>query len=276
MTDCDPRFEQASAPDYCDPTEADSVEVRKDLLAQRSEDLLKNLVPSFGCSVVDKSLNGVTDSPKSYGSTDPYGPFNVSIREVSDLCKRDTSPQIITGIILQMLVQHFRDPTNMHNPELSNISWSPDPSENKIRITSSTKWSPEDANYLPAIIVSRGDFRFARMAIGDRDVYDNKKSQDEVYTREVTGSHTITCLGGTPTETELLGFEVVQFLTIFSPILRRTTPIYDFQVDGMSKVDPIEEMSNKLGVRITISHKYPWVWAVQEQAPLLKAITLKV
>ena len=82
-------------------------------------------------------------------------------------------------------------------------------------------------------------------------------------------------MGGTPAQTELLVFEVAQFFTIFSGVIRRRTPIYNIEVDGISPLVQIEEMSNKLGAFVTINLQFPWTWELEEQAPILKSFTLK-
>ena len=109
--------------------------------------------------------------------------------------------------------------------------WSEKSELNKIRITTLAKWGPREANQVPSIVISRGGLEFSRLAIGDAD---STYAEEELFTRKVKGTYTISCIGGTPAESELLGFEVCEFLTIFSPAFRRRTPIYNIEVDQIS------------------------------------------
>lgn len=283
MSDCDdPRFEQAGPPEgYCDPADTQDVSLRQNILSDNELLVLQGLQPA-------NPLAGEPCPPKpendlatigvgtSNGSEEANGPYVVSLKEISELCKRQLNPQMLTGVILQLLVHHFSSESQFFNPEVSGLVWNKNSKLNKIRISSKAKWSPDDADLKPAIIVDRQAIKFNRIAIGDLDVNYNKKSNEQFYTRLVQSSFRIYVVGQTPPETEILGFEVAQFFTTFSPAIKAITPIFDFQVDGISELVQIDEMNNNLGVVINLAVQYQWVWTMQEQAPILKAVTLKV
>lgn len=277
--DCnDFRFEQSKPPeDFCDPLDGKPVDIQKDKLEEKADELLAGISPESDCYQLNTSIAGPDiDSPENLGSEDPQGPFVLGLTELSELCKRQMAPHIVTGIIMQMLVRHFSEPSNFFNRELrSSIKWSPNARENKLRIQAFHSWAPEDAEQVPAILLKRKPFSSQRIAMGDRDAYD-KFTGAEVYTRMVEGSHELICIGGNNFETEILGFEVGEFFTVFSRSVYRIIPMYDMQVESIGEIMPLKDLNNKLGIVVSIKYNYPWVWSLQRQGPLLKSVTLKV
>lgn len=270
-------FEPAAPPSYKDPSEVYDGELSKVIknendLAAISGDPKSDPLLIAVAGDKEGTYTGQPNPGTSKNERSADGTFVMNIAELSDLCIRGLSPQVMTGLMIQFLVSHFRDAESIINPDLRGLVWSENPKENKIRITTLAKWSVKDAGQVPAIVVSRGPMQFERIAIGDTDA---SYREESLFTRKVKGGYTISCVGGTPAESELLGFEVSEFLTIFSPAFRRRTPIYNIEVDQISQLVQIEEMSNKLGVQVGLHVEYPWTWSLSEQAPLMKSFTLK-
>lgn len=276
-SDKDCFFQEAAPPAYKDPSEVYDEGLGKVIKEENEVAELTNepKVDPLGIAVdspKDGTYTGIQNAGTGKAEKGEDGAFVLNINELSDLCRRGLSPQVVTGLMIQFLVSHFRDPNSIINPELRGLVWSEKSELNKIRITTLAKWSPKEANQTPAIIVSRGPLEFSRLAIGDADA---SYREEDLFTRQVKGTYTFSCVGGTPAESELLGFEVCEFLTIFSPAFRRRTPIYNIEVDQISQLVQIEEMSNKLGVQVGLHVEYPWTWALSAQAPLMKSFTLK-
>ena len=275
--DCnDFTFRQTKPPeDYYDPNGCYNPEIQKDFLEESQESFTSSLFPG---EKIDKEIAGPElDNPNSLGSENPEGPFVLGLNELSELCKRHMSPHIVTGILMQMLTRHFISSENLFNRELrdAGLTWSPNSSENKIRISAFHSWSPEDAGQVPAILLKRKPLASQRIAMGDRDAY-YKFTGVEKYTRMVEGGHDLLCIGGNNFETEILAFEIMEFFTVFSRSVYRIIPMYDMQVESMGEITPIKDLNNMLGIAVSIKYNYPWVWSLQRQGPLLKSVTLKV
>jgi len=277
----DTRFEQAGPPEGCDP-KLDIIDPK--LKAEVSADnalagfLDKDAVsdPLGTCPPKEPSTEkSTTQGNKTLPSqaTQPDGPYVMSLTEITELCTRFPSPQTMTGIILQLLIYHFSDASRIFLDELKTKVWTATPKTNSLRITTNTRWSPKDADQVPAIIISREKMAMSRMVIGDADV---KHGEEELFTRKVDSLYKIVIIGGTDAETELLGFEVNQFFTVFSPALRRRTPIYNLEVLEVSPLTAVEELGNRLAVSVILKLEYPWTWSLQEVAPILKSTTIKV
>lgn len=282
MTDSnctDHRFEQAGPPvGFKDPAEVYDKDLGQVIADENKIRQLSGEAPYDPLEVGAPSPKeqGDTSGPrpgKAKNQKNSSGAFVLSLAEISDLCRDTMDPQMVSGLLIQILVSHFRDPDSFFNQDLRELRWDNDPSLNKIRITTLTRWDTKGASQVPALIVSRGDTQFSRIAIGDADTV--AKSGEELFTRKVASTYKIICVGGTPAESELLAFEVTRFLTIFSPALRRRTPAFNIEVDQLSGLVQIEEMSNQLGVFVALRLDFPWTWGMSEQGPILKSFTLK-
>lgn len=282
MTDptcTDTRFEEAGPPEgFKDPADVYDKKLSKVITEENKLRQFSGEAPYDPLEVGSPAIKeqGDTGGPRAgtaKNEKNSSGAFVLSLAELSDLCRDTLDPQMVSGLLIQILVSHFRDPESFFNQDLREIRWTEDPTTNKIRITTLTRWDPKGASQVPALIVSRGDTQFSRIAIGDADAV--ARSGEETFTRKVTTTYKIICIGGTPAESELLAFEVTRFLTIFSPALRRRTPAFNIEVDQLSGLVQIEEMSNQLGVFVGLRLDFPWTWGMSEQGPILKSFTLK-
>lgn len=277
----DTRFETAGPPEVCDPKLAILDEQLKAEISTENElagfvDKDPTADPLGECPPKAPNPEKMTTSGNKAlpsQATGPEGPYVMSLTEITELCSRFPSPQTMTGIVLQLLIYHFSDPARIFLEELKTKIWTAEPKTNSLRITTNTRWSPKDADQVPAIIISREKMAMSRMVIGDADV---KHGEEELFTRKVDSLYKIVVIGGTDAETELLGFEVNQFFTVFSPALRRRTPIYNLEVLEVSPLTAVEELGNRLAVSVILKLEYPWTWSLQEVAPILKSTTIKV
>lgn len=278
----DTRFEEAGPPGFVDPAKVYDPDLSQVIKDENDINRLagNELSDPLGVGVASPTEPGTGGGPvpghgKHESEETEFGTaYVLSLKEITDLCNQALNPQMISGLLVQMLVSHFRDESAIFLDELKGYVWSNDVNTNKIRITTLSRWDAKLANQLPAIIVARDNMQFTRMTIGDSDTISGSTGE-EVFTRKVQCAYKIICLGGTPAESELLAFEVLQFITIFSPAFRRRTPIFNIEVDQLSGLVQIEEMSNKLGAFVTLHLEFPWTWGMNEQGPILKSFTLK-
>jgi hypothetical protein len=182
----------------------------------------------------------------------------------------------MTGLVVQLLRQHFSDGHNIGEPSLRGTLWRTT-NPTGIVIESSTKWDPSKGGQLPAIVVKRNDYAFQRFGINDQLMggYGDDNSGAEWYTTFVIGSHTIFCLATEGAEAEVLGAETYFELLDFGPLFRRNFCLHRWVVQGVGAVHYLAEAAGAYFVPVTISYAFEQVWKLRPDAPLLKKIGIR-
>lgn len=211
----------------------------------------------------------------------PGNPEN-RITRVSELCESGLRPHVVTGILRQLLISHFADPSNIVDTQLRNKfkesgPWKVDENglnDSGILIESITRWTPNSANKRPAILIKRNSWQWARLGIGDRDginAYEGSSS----YTGWWQGSHSLYCIAAWGLETELLATEVVRFLMHFSPWIREQLDFKKFGITEVGGIGEVQEVVQGFAVPVTVAYMAEESWTLQPAAPRLKRIVLK-
>lgn len=226
----------------------------------------------------DDSLN-----PPGVESQFPPGsaPEN-RVNKVSSLCSYGMRPHLMTGLLRQLLLQHFVDPENIEEPrvrrQLETLgAWKPSDNglnQGGILIESITRWQPATADKRPAILIKRNAWRWMRQAIGDKagaNTYEGTTS----YAGMWEGSHTLFCLCPSGAETEFLSTEVVRFLMQFAPWIRDQMDLHRFMVSEIGGVSEVQEVLQGYAVPVTIAYMAEEAWTLQPYAPRLKRIVFK-
>ena len=204
------------------------------------------------------------------------------VDRVSALCDYGTRPHVITGLLRQLLIQHFTDPDNVDEPKLRQKfletgGWKQTENgqnDGGILIESITRWIPNDVDKRPAVLIRRNDWAWQKLAIGDLTgvaLDTGAKS----YTGLWQGSHTLYCLSLTGLETELLAIEVVRFLQHFAPWIREQMDLKRFMITQIGGVGEVKEVVQGYAVPVTVSYVAEESWSLQPYAPRLKRIVLK-
>jgi hypothetical protein len=174
------------------------------------------------------------------------------------------SPDIVNGLIAQLLVQHFSNPDWIMYDELKGYVWNADPGQTKISILPLYKWDELLTGTLPAIVYNDLGHQKSRLAIGDRAHTDGSS---DGYAVSVSGSHRLMCIGDTDGSASLLASEVDSWLTQFSPILRQYLPFHDFQVANRAPPQSFTGIGSRIGVALEIQYVYIWSWGVSPAGP---------
>ncbi len=228
--------------------------------------------PNYGMS---SSSSSADDNTASDENTIDGSGITVDLREISELCNEvGLSPDMITGVFINMLVQHFGCPAEIYTPELKNYTWHPNPALRKIHFV-----PLNDANYVqsghrPAIIYTELDQQASRFAIGDQGNLDQQRGPAQSYARAWQGAHRFLCVGTTSLQASLLAKELTQYFTEFGPWLLNHLPFHDFQVVDRSAPRNFSELGDHVGVALTVRYAYIWAWELVPDGPLLKDVSL--
>lgn len=184
---------------------------------------------------------------------------------------------LITGLIRNVLMNHFSSPRYVEAPDLKHLLWR-DTDASDIMIESVHRWNPAMSEKRPAIIVKRNDVENRRLGVGDlRQGQPADKYGHPHYVTCWVGSHTAFCIAPTGAQAEILGTEVQRELTEFGPVIQSSiNGMLRFNVLRRSGLAKLEEARENWVVAVTIGYAYEERWIIRKQAPLLRAISLSL
>ena len=163
------------------------------------------------------------------------------VSSISALCSCGMRPHIMTGLLRQYLIGHFKDPDNIEEPKLRRqitelLAWEPSDAETLephiggLLIESITRWDPLKTDKRPAILIKRNAWKWNKLGIGDvvsEDVYTGRITYSGLW----SGSHTLYCLAQNGAEAEFISTEVFKVLVNFAPLIRKDMGLHKFYVD---------------------------------------------
>jgi len=189
------------------------------------------------------------------------------------ICKLGSmQPQVLNGIFMNLLADHFSDPRYIWQPALRKYIWSPGP-ESKILITTNARWNDVDRTNDPvSIVLKRGAQQYQRLGIGGRG---EVTVEGQLIHYMVHGSHTFTAVGGSGAETELLG-EELSMLWTHETFRMMKEFFHDFQPQELGELGVIDELGGANGVPLTVHYKYESITNVRPIEPIHKVFSADV
>lgn len=239
--------------------------------------------PSFNPKSPQYLVEGDQDSGWGAGSSSSSAdePVGTGVKtftfdEIGLLCDDiGLSPEMIEGVLAQLLTQHFSSADQITFPELRGLVWLPPPNPgSRIQILPLNSWNETAASKLPAIIYSDMGQQSARMAIGDQHY--QVQPDAEGFARAMTGVHRFLCLGDNDYQASLLATETIRFFTEFAPQLVRRLPFHDMQVVSRDPPRAFTTLGARIGVAFTLTYSYIWTWELTPSGPPLKSLSLKI
>jgi len=204
------------------------------------------------------------------------------VGKVSALCSYGMRPHVMTGLLRQLLIDHFADLQNIEDVKVRRQvealgAWQP--VENGLNlpgilIESVTRWNPNNADKRPAVLIKRNSWQWLRKSIGDR-AGENPYTGSTAYTGFWEGSHTLYCMAQNGAETEFLTTEIVRFLVTFSPLIRDQMNLMRFMISEVGGVGEVQEVIQGYAVPVTVSYVAEESWELQPYVPRLKRIVFK-
>ena len=193
-------------------------------------------------------------------------------------------PAVITGVLRQLLAQHFADPSNLDNPflrrKLEELGpWvETDPRGNGprpgIQIESATRWKPDQTEGRPAVIIKRNDWNWVSKIIEDRVMGDATEDQFEQYVGWWKGSHTLFALADEGAEAEYLGTEIAKLMVWYRSQIRQAFNLDRFVLVGVGALVEVEEATENYAVPVTVAYEAQENWKMLQNVPRLKRIVI--
>lgn len=197
--------------------------------------------------------------------------------ELGYICdKIGLSPEMIDGIIVQLIARHLSDPDWFIFQELGDIRWDPDPQRTQIWLRNFATWDAAAGENVPAIIYNNLGQQPQRIAIGDQFYHDSRRPEASGYARAYSGTHRIMCIGATEGQSSMLASELSQWLTEFSPWITQRLPFHDFQVQRRESPRLYDELGDRVGVAFGLSYSYIWTWELVPAGPPTKGARLRL
>ena len=228
-------------------------------------------------------------------------PTTVGLTPASSICTTRHTANVLTGIFVRLMQEHFSDPGNLEYngmnefadsaetrpaAQLQDYIWTPNNETTKIQIQPVWAYNPQDIQRRPAIYVKRNAQRPQRLAINDGMTIaahrtgpapENIEVRGEYHSVMVLGSHTLFCVGQTGAEAEVLGQEVFDQVAMFAPLLRTDFKFHRVAVQEQGEVSIIEgEAEHHFLVPIVVAYAYALAWRIKAVAPWLKSIGVEV
>ena len=198
-----------------------------------------------------------------------------SIKEINPANLSFKGPLLLTGFFETVLQQHFFTPESIFDDALKEILWRPDnnhqgTTDTKIYIGYKLKPKKVQANFRPAILIDRGEWKRQKLAMYDRQglgdiVYGDKMDRWE-------GSHSFTCLTKTLASVEILAHEVATFFEIYGQLLANQICLEELFVTGMSAPVIIQEDSETYSVMVSVNYYHHNRWSLADSKPKIRHI----
>ena len=226
----------------------------------------------------------------------------VGMDTASALCSTFLAPNVLTGVFLRLLQEHFSKPENLiyngasevGKKQLEGYIWDEDNAKTRIQIQSVWRYNAQDIQRRPALYVKRNQWTTQRIAIDDgqsargvsrdsiniadpapKDVVDISGAY---HSKLILGSHTIFCVGsvGEGAEAELLGAEVFDYLQSFAPILRGELKLLRLEVQSLEPIGMLDEATEHYVVPVVVAYGFSWTWRITAKAPWLKSLAIEL
>ena len=195
----------------------------------------------------------------------------------SHLCSLGPRPQIMTGMFLLWLREHYADSDNIEHAVFRSRLYkdvdSSEEDESGILIEDVRVWTPTRTGMRPAILVKRNAWQHPkRFTFGGA-----AGTTEEGHTRYGKlwkGSHTIFCVSPVAAEAEILAAETYRFLMHFGPLCREHFKLMELELLQVGELSQVEEDVTSYVVPITIGYGWSETWIIREHVPPLRDIRL--
>lgn len=216
----------------------------------------------------------------------------VGLDPISSLCTTGHPANVMTGILLRLLQEHFASPlgleyngVNEPGPRsLENYIWTNVVETTRIQILPVWLYNPQDIQRRPGLYVKRNGLKPERLGIDDGFTTAPVRNPDgtiqripgEYKSKLIIGSHTVFCVGGTGAEAELLGMEVFNHFDQFGSVIRRNMNMHRFGVTEVGEVSLLDEFDQHFVVPVVCGHAVASAWRIDVVAPWLKTLAIDI
>lgn len=195
--------------------------------------------------------------------------------QYSSLCHLGWRPQLITGLIRNLLCAHFSSDDAIEDPNLKTLVWNPGDTTGLV-IDSVFRFRPALADKRPALLLKRNAYKNYRVSRGDEAAIDRQGNKE--YATLWIGSHTVFAIHGTGNSCEILATEAQRDLTQFAPVVLSDLGrgLKRFQVTDVGDIAEVEESTQNFAIPITVGWAYEETWKLTALQPTLEAISFNL
>lgn len=203
----------------------------------------------------DDGDDGDVVSPPEPTPVDPTVIPRGTIRQL--ICQAGgLQPQLIKGLFMTVLADHFSDARYIHNEPLRKYRWLPN-NEGDIKIIVAEDFTSDETIEQPlTIVVKRHDHQFQPLGIGGRGA---ETVEGRAIHYMVAGAHTFIATGGNGAEAELLGQELGRMWTNETIRMVEELFFHSFFMHKIGSLGLIEELGNAVGVPVSVVYTFEWV-----------------
>lgn len=182
-------------------------------------------------------------------------------------------PIMITGLLRDMLVRHFAEPTQIEENDLRHLVWQ-EGERTGILIESIGRWRGDLVEKRPAIIIKKNGRQNVRLGIQDAAGTDEQGNRQ--YETFWVGSHTLFCIHGSDASADILATEIQREIGQFHPVITQYLGLRSWQVTEVGDVAELEESKESFVAPVTVAWTYSEKWKINLEALKLRKIALSV
>lgn len=192
---------------------------------------------------------------------------------LSSLCATGWRPLLITGLLRDLLVRHFSDPSTIEDDSLKQLVWRPD-ERTDILVESIYRWRGELTEKRPALLIKRNQYQNRQLVMNN--LAGLTESGHWEFVTAWIGSHTVFCIHGSGAGAEILASEVQRELTQFAPVVVKYLGLLQWAVTEVGEIAEVEEARESFVVPVTVGWAYDENWRIEQESLKLRRIPLSV
>lgn len=193
----------------------------------------------------------------------------------SAVCSVGVPPEVMTGVLAQLLRAHFSEPDQIVDERLRDLVWADAPSS-PILVETIDAFHPDKVGVRPALIVRDHGVKPVRAGIADRMDGTFAADGQDRFMSLLNSSCTVFCMAGASLEAKQLATEVLDELVMFSEPIRTALALVRFVVLDRSDCFIVEESKQHFAVPITIAYQYTRSWKLAPITPRIRKFVLNI
>jgi hypothetical protein len=193
--------------------------------------------------------------------------------EDRSLRRQNFSPMLLSGIVVDVLRQHFGNPSSIFDPLLQDRIWRPSDATS-ILIETCTKEVLTQIQQRPAILVKRNAIKFESFMLNN-EVVPMGATPGREFGMRARGSHTVFCITTSSGNTEALAQETWMLLLQFSPRIRSLLRLQrDFEIEEIGELRTLEGIGGQYVVPLTFTYAVDHTWILKSTAPQVRHVQM--